>query len=60
MEITINPDPNETKAACVLLPSRFESSPFALDCNAIIKPEIAASTSSRAMCENDRLIFKLL
>jgi hypothetical protein len=48
-EITINPEPNETSAASVLFPRRCESSPFARDCSAISRPDIAASISSLAI-----------
>ena len=56
-EITIKPEPNETSAASVLLPSKWESSPLARDCSAINTPEMAASASSRATCECELLIF---
>ena len=45
------PELNETKAACRPLFKRWESSPFARACNAIIAPERAANKSNRITYE---------
>ena len=46
-EIMTNPEPKETRAASNPLLIRWESSPFARACSAIITPESVARISKR-------------
>ena len=48
-EIIIKPEPKDTSAASIGFPMRYESSPLARACTAIINPEIAARISKRAL-----------
>ena len=42
----IKPEPNETRAASIGFPIRWESSPFARAWSAIMNPDIAAKKSN--------------
>ena len=47
--IISSPELKETSAACYPLSNRYESSPFARACSAIIAPDRAARKSNRIL-----------